>query len=115
MEIPYRPEQSVRLNVLGAAPQTIPAQLRILVGRRAELKSESAVAPGTAVRIDLEDSMLLGEVAECGSDGPHFVTQIEVVQAIPSLSDLARLVAAVMNDGRVEVGDRNVARAAGAR
>ena len=82
------------------------------MGRRAEVRSECAVAPGTAVRIDLEDSMLLGEVAGCGSEGPLFVTQIEVVQAIPSLSDLARLVAAVMNEGRVEMGDRNTARAA---
>ena len=112
MEIPYRPEESVRLNVLGASPQTIPAQLRILVGRRAELRSECAVTPGTAVRIDLEDSMLLGEVAGCGTEGSLFVTQIEVVQAIPSLSDLARLVAAVMNEGRVDMGDRNIARAA---
>jgi hypothetical protein len=115
MEISYRPEQSVRLNVLGAAPQTIPAQLRILVGRRAELRSESAVTPGTAVRIDLEDSMLLGEVAGCGSEGSLFVTQVEVVEAIPSLSDLARLVSAVMNEGRVEVSDRNFARVASAR
>lgn len=112
MEIPYRPEQTVRLNVLGAAPQTIPAQLRILVGRRAELRSESAVAPGTAVRIDLEDSMLLGEVAGCIPEGSLFAAQIEVVEAIPSLSDLARLVAAVMNEGRAEIGSRNVARAA---
>lgn len=59
--------------------------------------------------------MLLGEITGCSLDSSAFTAQVEVVEAIPSLSDLARLVAAVMNEGRSESRDRQTAKAAAAR
>jgi hypothetical protein len=106
MEIRYQPDQPVRLNVLGgASPRTIVARIVQLTGRRAELRVEEAIAHDTAVKIMLDDSMLLGEVAACAPAEGAFVVLIEVHEAIPSMSDLARLVAAVMNEGRSEAPD----------
>ena len=63
MEIPYQTRTIRAAECARSSAANHPSKIRILVGRRAELRSESAVTPGTAVRIDLEDSMLLGEVA----------------------------------------------------
>jgi hypothetical protein len=41
-------------------------------------------------------------VAACAPKEGAFIALIEVHEAIPSMSDLARLVAAVMNEGRSE-------------
>jgi|SRR4051794_37161154 len=115
MEIRYQPEQLVRLNVLGAVPQTFDARIVNLTGRRASLRVEKTIAAGAPIRIDLEDSMLLGEVTASVTDASGCLVDIEVLEAIPSLSDLARLVAAVMNEARSEVPEKTTSRAAGAR
>jgi len=114
-EIQYRPEQTVRLNILGDSPETLTAQMVTLSGRRASLNVQGNIAAGKAVRIDLNDSMLLGEIAGCVSALSGFVAHVEVIEAIPSMSDLAKLVSAVMNESRTEIKESTAARAAGAR
>jgi hypothetical protein len=114
-DIQYRPDQTVPLNILGDSPEALTAQIVTLSGRRASLKVHGNIAAGTAVRIDLNDSMLLGEIAGCVSGVSGFVAHVEVIEAIPSMSDLARLVSAVMNETRTELRESTTARAAGAR
>ena len=45
-EIQYRPEQTVRLNILGDSPETLTAQMVTLSGRRASLKVQGTSRPG---------------------------------------------------------------------
>ena len=113
MEIRYQPDQPVRLNVLGGiSPRVMAASMAHLSGRYAELSVAEVIASDAAVKIELDDSMLLGEVVACTSrDGGGYVARIQVVEAIPSMSDLARLVAAVMNESRSEVRVQPAARA----
>lgn len=99
-EICYLPDQPARLTLLGASQYTLTGQMVKLAGRCANVRLDEAVAHGTAVRIDLNDSLLLGEVSTCVSESDGFVATIGIVEAIPSLSDLAKLVAAVMNEAR---------------
>ena len=114
MEIRYQTRTIRPVECAWSSAADLPAKLRFD-------RVQRATEVGNALRRALLSESISKTVCcwakstGCGSEGPLFVTQIDVVQAIPSLSDLARLVAAVMNDGRVEVGDRNVARAAGAR
>src|SRR4051812_15991560 len=114
MEIRYQPEQIINLQILGAGAQRLPARLATLTGRNAALKLDRGIEFGAAVRIDLEDSMLLGEVCGCCGDLNGFTVQVHVLEAIPSMSDLARLVSAVMNEGRSAAPDRLVTHAAAA-
>jgi hypothetical protein len=108
-EFCYLPDQPVRLTLLGTSQHTINAQMVKLAGRCANVKIDRAVAHGTAVRIDLNDSLLLGEVSTCVSESDGFVAMIGIVEAIPSLSDLAKLVAAVMNEARAVAPQRKPA------
>ncbi|HYI97867.1 MAG TPA: hypothetical protein VEX68_30290 [Bryobacteraceae bacterium] len=103
MEIRYQPDQPVRLNVLGGiSPRAMAASMIHLSGRHAELRVAEVIAADAAVKIELDDSMLLGEVLACSPRDGAYVAGIRVVEAIPSMSNLARLVAAVMNESRSE-------------
>jgi hypothetical protein len=107
MDIRYQSEQAVRLHVLGgASPLSIAARLVQMSGRRVELRTAEALPCGGAVKIEMEDSLLLGEVAGCSRTETSFCSLIHVREAIPSMSDLARLVAAVMNDSRTNTRER---------
>lgn len=101
MEIRYQPDQPILLTVLGgAAPRQMPARMVQMSGRRAQLCMSEAIACGTPLKIQTDDSMLLGEVSACGADMGSFFALVEIQDAIPSMSALAKLVAAVMNEGR---------------
>jgi len=53
---------------------------------------------GAAVRIDMNDSTLMGEIAGCSSiAAQNFLACVNVREAVPTLSDLGRLITAVMN------------------
>lgn len=114
MEIRFQPNQPVRLSVLSGLPQTLTAVIVHLNGRDAKLQASQYIPTGSAIRIDLDDSMLLGEITGCISEQEQFGIAVNITEAIPSMSDLARLVSALMCHGtRESLGeDRRVARAA---
>jgi hypothetical protein len=53
------------------------------------LRLGQRVPPGTALRIDLPDSMLLGEVIYCRAEGEDWYAGIELEHALFSLNELA--------------------------
>jgi hypothetical protein len=113
MEIRFQPNQPVRLSVLSGLPQTLTASIVHLDGRDARLQAPQPIPAGSAIRIDLDDSMLLGEITGCISEQEQYGIQVNITEAIPSMSDLARLVSALMCHGPSEsLGDRRTARAA---
>ncbi|HYZ87423.1 MAG TPA: hypothetical protein VE621_23610 [Bryobacteraceae bacterium] len=68
------------------------------------LETEQFIRSGTAVRLDYDDMMLLGEVIESKRVGSQFQTAVRFEQVLNSLGDLARLVEGIM--GRVPTPDR---------
>jgi len=101
MEIRFQPDQPVRLSILSDVPQALTAFIISLNGRNAVLRVSQAIPAGSAIRLDLDDSMLIGEISACAA-GEHFEIQLHIKEAIPSMSDLARLVSALMCEGRRE-------------
>jgi hypothetical protein len=84
-----------------------------LNGRSADLQVEQQISAGSAIRIDLDDSMLLAEIIECSSEQGQFRIHISITEAIPSMSDLARLVSALMCESPSgSTGDRRATRTA---
>ncbi|HYP06128.1 MAG TPA: hypothetical protein VER03_07805 [Bryobacteraceae bacterium] len=99
MEIRYQPGQPLRVNVL-ATSELLSGHIEKIVGRLAIINLDQPVAFGAPLRIDFDDSMILGEVSACeATESGHRVT-VDVRDAIPVMSDLARLVSALMTDGR---------------
>jgi hypothetical protein len=53
------------------------------------------VPPGTAIRVDAGDALLLGECRRCEPDCGWFKAEVKLEQVIPSVSDLAKLMSAI--------------------
>jgi hypothetical protein len=99
-ELRYQPNQEIRLTVLGDDSHRVPARIINFSGRGISLAVEQPVRTGDAIRLDMEDSLLLGEVAYCQAQDGKFAIGVHLHEVIPSLSALANLVANVMSDGR---------------
>jgi hypothetical protein len=96
MDIRYEPGQPLQINLL-ASRELLNGRIVKLAGRMAIITVNRHVAPGAPLRIDFDDSMLLGEVWSCESEATGHRITVQVSDAVPRLSDLARLVSAVMS------------------
>jgi len=66
-------------------------------GRIMKIETEEAITPNETLRIDVEGGLVLAEVAHCTAlDEGGFAWYVKIRQVIPSVSDLAKLVAAVL-------------------
>lgn len=99
MDIRYQPGQPLRINLL-ATSELLNGRIEKIAGRMAIINVDRPLAFGAPLRIDFDDSMILGEVTACQSGVAGHRVTLDVRDAIPMMSDLARLVSAVMTDGR---------------
>jgi hypothetical protein len=81
----------------------VPATLKNLSGRGLRLITGCAIQLGTAVRIDINDSVLLGEVCYCSSTPDGLVCGVQLEQALNSV--VSRL---MMEDTGSRPGDDSV-------
>lgn len=56
------------------------------------------ITPGSAVRLNMHDSVMFGFVAYSGAEGPLFRTGIEIEQVLIGGSDLSRLFKAALQE-----------------
>ena len=96
MDFRCHSHQPVRITLLNDSAQPISATMTPLQGRRVQIEMPEFVPAGSPVRIDYEDSLLIGEVDQCFLDRETSIITVEVREVIPSVSDLTRLVSAVM-------------------
>jgi hypothetical protein len=82
--------RSIRIRVLGERGRVIAAEPLKLVGRRLIARFSTPLSVGECIRIDLADSLLLGEVLGCWHDCGHFGA-IEFQQKISGLRELEAL------------------------
>jgi hypothetical protein len=93
------------VSSLSAATWSGEARVVAVSATDAALWSDTPVPPDTALRIDAGDALLLGEVAGCRQGEDGYAVYVHLKQIIPSLSELGRLVAAVMCETPREVGE----------
>jgi hypothetical protein len=92
----------VKLTLLGDKDRTFDVQLRDFSQGGACIGSATPFACGAPVRLDLDDSLLLGEIVHCRQEGTDYQVGLRFEQCIGRVSDLQRLVGAL-------VGKREVA------
>jgi hypothetical protein len=78
----------------------LPARIDAREGRRLMLSLTGPVDRDAAIRIDIEDQVLLGEVTWCAKTQDGFAAEVELDQAITSVHDLTRLVSALVGEDR---------------
>lgn len=89
----------------------VPARLRNLSGRGMSLLLEGPVPVGTAVRVEIGDRLLLGEICHVREEANGFLTGLRLQHSLTSMTDLARLVAAIMGEspaGRASPAEEKV-------
>jgi len=87
--------QSVNVTILGKPEmQRTTGRVKNTSGRGLGLELAYPVSVGCALKIELEDAILLGEAMYCrGENGCYFVG-IELEQSLSGLSELSRMVRA---------------------
>jgi hypothetical protein len=83
-------DQSVVVTVLGDHEMQHIAKIRNASGRGLSIEIPSPVPPGAAIKIESQDSILLGEAVYCkGGQGPYLVG-VELDQVLCGLTELGR-------------------------
>ena len=68
-ELQWSPGQAVQLDVLGEKPSSGAARILEVSGKRVRLATEIKAAAGTAIRVQWDGQMLLGEALASEPDG----------------------------------------------
>jgi PilZ domain len=83
--------QAVRVTVLGRDRYQVHGKAADLSGRGIRILIPVPLPAGDPVRIDLDDTLLLGEVCYCEPEGRGFMIGVQLDQAINDVAALARL------------------------
>lgn len=76
--------------------------IRNVSGRGLGVVTEARVDPGAALRIEMEDSVVLGEAIYCRSDGEGHFVGVELDQMLVGLTELGRNLAALTGNMAAE-------------
>ena len=89
-EARFSPNQVICITVFGEPDRRLRAVIRNVSARGVGLVLKDPVAVGSALKFDLEDSMILGEVIYCRRDEESYYVGVELEQALRGLAGLAR-------------------------
>lgn len=88
------------MTVLGDKPQEFEASLSNVSGRGLRVVLDAPVPLDAAVRVDLDDSIILGEVCYCEPWGTQWALGLEMEQSLSDLRGLCRLVERLLQEER---------------
>ena len=68
-----------------------------LNGHMMQLKLPKPVGVGSAVKVELDDSLSLGEISDCRPEGDGYIVWVDLMQALRNVSELSRLARALLS------------------
>lgn len=86
----------VDLFLLGEEERRISVMLQDMSEGGARIRSPYPIKVGSPVRIDMDDSILLGEAVHCAKDETGCFVGVRFEQCLGRVSDLQRLVSALL-------------------
>jgi len=90
-EVRFEVDRPVRVTRLDCCPTRCTGTVRNLSGRGMRLTVPQAISPGTAIRVDAENIMFLGDVCYCVPENPGFSVGLIVEHVLTGLDELERL------------------------
>jgi len=84
-------DQPIEVTILVEPPVQCRGRVVDISGRGLRLELPLQIALGAAVRVDLCDSLLLGEVCHCGPAGDSFSVGIMLEESLTGLTELENL------------------------
>lgn len=93
-EARYKANQSVSITLFGEVDVRITGTVKNISGKGIGLELDRPVRPGTALKVDLDDALMLGEVIYCRRDASSYYAGVELEHSLCGLGELSRMVAA---------------------
>lgn len=90
----FRADQPVTVTVLTDPRRRVDGRVRNASGRGLGIVTVSRVEPGAALKIEIEDAMVLGEAIYCRSEADGYFLGVELDQVLVGLTELGRNLAA---------------------
>jgi PilZ domain len=95
----FQSDQPVVVQILTDPPTRMEARVKNASGRGLGLVTPAPIPAGSAVRLEMEDTVVLGEAIYCRDDqGLHYVG-VELDQVLVGLTELGKRLAALMQPG----------------
>jgi hypothetical protein len=93
-EARFEADQAVVVTILSEQPTRLAARVRNASGRGLGLFVPCRVDPGAAIRIEIDDSIVLGEAIYCRSEPEGYFIGVELDQVLVGLTELGRRLSA---------------------
>ena len=90
----FQIDQFLWITVFGEPDVRLPARIKNISPRGIGLELEGPVTAGSALKFELDDSLLLGEVIYCRDDGDSFYLGVQLEHMLCGLGDLAQAIEA---------------------
>jgi ribulose-5-phosphate 4-epimerase/fuculose-1-phosphate aldolase len=82
---------SVWITILGTVDNRIPARIRNASGRGMGLEVAQEIGTGSALQIEVEDSLLFGEAIYCRAEKGAYYVGVELEEALHGLAELGEV------------------------
>lgn len=86
----FAANQSITVELLGKDARTETATVKNASSRGLAIELPNPIVPGTALKIDFEDSFVLAEAVYCHGESDSYLVGVELDQVLCGLSALGR-------------------------
>ena len=86
----FEADQIVGITVLGESEAQLEARVKNASGRGLALETAGPVLPGTALKIEFKDSVVLGEAVYCRNGKSTYLVGVELDQVLCGLTELGK-------------------------
>lgn len=90
----FEADQAVVVTILGEQPTRLEARVRNASGKGLGLFMSRMIHPGAAIRIEIEDAIVLGESIYCRKEPDGYFIGVELDQVLVGLTELGRRLSA---------------------
>jgi hypothetical protein len=108
-------DQTVYVTILGEIEIRRTAKVKDTSGRGLGLEMAHPVAIGCALKIELEDAVLLGEAMYCRAENGTYYVGIELLQGLCGLGELSRALRSFTEELSSREDERAMKQASGQR
>jgi hypothetical protein len=98
----FRADQPVTVTVLTDPRRQVEGRVRNASGRGLGVVTAARVEPGAALRIEIDDSVVLGEAIYCRSEQDEYFIGVELDQVLVGLTELGKNLAAFTEHVAIE-------------
>ena len=90
-------ETVASLTILGESQEPQTCSVVAVDGRMMQMKAPKPVDVGSAVKVEADDTLSLGEVSYCRPDGDGYLVWVDLAEALHNVQELSRLARALLS------------------